>query len=158
MQPIHLMDSAIEALERRMSAMPPVAAMQVRVEGLAEHGGLCLHAPLAANVNDKGCAFGGSLAGLMTLACWGSVTLALERAGLGAAEVFVQDSSIEYLTPLYEDLRAEARLEPGQGWTGLVRAFRERGRARARLAASIRSRDGTLAARLDGRFVALARS
>ena len=29
---------------------------------------LSLHAPLAANFNDKGCAFGGSLTSLMTLA------------------------------------------------------------------------------------------
>jgi len=30
----------------------------------------------SANVNDKDCAFGGSLASLMTLACWSWLTLA----------------------------------------------------------------------------------
>ncbi len=41
---------------------------------------LTLAVPLAPNINDKGCAFGGSLTSLMTLASWGVVELALARA------------------------------------------------------------------------------
>ena len=73
-----------------------------------------LHAPLDANVNDKGCAFGGSLAGVMTLAGWGLLTLKLEEAGL-EGEVYVADSQLRYLKPLYADLQAEARLPEKSG-------------------------------------------
>ena len=54
-----------------LSQIPLTRAMQLRV---VDYDGstLRLAAPLAPNVNDKGCAFGGSLASLLTLACWGS--------------------------------------------------------------------------------------
>ena len=57
----------LDALGRLLAGMPPVAAMAIRVAGY-EGTRLRLRAPLAANVNDKDCAFGGSLASLMTLA------------------------------------------------------------------------------------------
>ena len=52
--------------------IPLARAMALRV---ARHDGaeLELTAPLAANINDKGFAFGGSMASLMTLAGWGLV-------------------------------------------------------------------------------------
>ena len=49
------------ALQADYQAMPPVAAMQLRIAGF-DGDALRLEAPLAAHVNDKGCAFGGSLA------------------------------------------------------------------------------------------------
>lgn len=135
--------------------MPPVRAMQVEIARYEPGLGLSLSAPLSANVNDKGCAFGGSLNGLLTLACWGSATLALDLAGFSEAEVYVQDSTTRYLAPLYGDLLATARLEEGGDWEGFLRSFAERGRARARVLAEVRCADGQLAASLSGRFVAL---
>ena len=134
--------------------MPPVRAMQLEVGDLDEQG-MVLRAPLAANVNDKGCAFGGSLAGLMTLAAWAHASAILDARGFGDAEVYVQDSQVRYLLPLYADLEARAWLDPEQNWTDFVRAFAERGRARARLNAEIRCPDGRVAAAFEGRFVAL---
>src|SRR5690606_24608867 len=62
--------SALDALQAQLLAMPPARAMQLRITaGHADR--LRLEAPLAANVNDKGTAFGGSLVSLMTLAAWG---------------------------------------------------------------------------------------
>ena len=49
--------------------MPPVKAMGIELRGFSGDR-LQLSAPLAANVNDKGNAFGGSLASAMTLAGW----------------------------------------------------------------------------------------
>jgi thioesterase domain-containing protein len=141
-------------LQRKLDGMPPVRAMELRVQDF-DAVGLRLAAPLAANINDKGCAFGGSLAGVMTLACWGSASLALDLNGFPEAEVYVQDSQVRYLAPLYDDLVAEARLEDGQQWDDFVRAYRERGKARATLHAEIRCPDGRIAASLSGRFVAL---
>lgn len=150
-----LFPDSLVRLQNRLDLMPPVRAMELKVAGYAPSGGLSLAAPLSANVNDKGCAFGGSLSGLMTLACWGSASLALDLAGCADAEVYVQDSRVQYLAPLYEDLLATACLADGGRWEDFVRAFRERGKARAVLAAEVRCADGRVAASLGGRFVAL---
>lgn len=152
---IALADSpALQALAAHYDSMPPVRAMRLRI---LDYDGdtLRLHAPLAANVNDKGCAFGGSLAGLMTLAGWGLATLRLGDAG-HRAEVYVADSHVRYLAPLYADLVAEARLGEGQSWADFVAAFAARGRARVTLDMRIRLPDGRDAATLQGRYAALA--
>jgi len=143
----------LDELNAHYDAMPPVAAMQVRA--VAWDGErLALHAPLAANVNDKGCAFGGSLAGVMTLAGWGLVTLRLAAAGL-KAEVFVADSQVRYLKPLYADLEAEARLAPDTDWDAVLRAFHERGRGRATVHARVLGPGDEPVADLSARFAAL---
>jgi len=144
----------LQRLEDKLRRMPPVRAMALRVEGFDEDG-LRLAAPLSENLNDKGCAFGGSLASLMTLACWGSASLTLDLHGFPDAEVFVQDSHVRYLAPLYDDLMAQGRRAEGVEWEDFVRAYRERGKARATLQAVICCADGRIAASLSGRFVAL---
>ncbi|HEX5694397.1 MAG TPA: YiiD C-terminal domain-containing protein, partial [Arenimonas sp.] len=143
----------LERLNAHYQAMPPVAAMRIRATGF-DGDCLRLHAPLDANLNDKGCAFGGSLAGLMTLGGWGLLTLKLAAAGLDA-EVYVADSQLRYLKPLYADLLAEARLDPGTDWDNVLRTFRERGRARAIVQAVVRGPDGGPVADLGGRFALL---
>lgn len=143
----------LEALNAHLAGMPPVAAMQVRAVAF-DGERLQLQAPLAANVNDKGCAFGGSMSGLMTLAGWGLLTLKMESAGL-PAEVYVADSHVRYLKPLYADLHGEARLEPDVDWDAFLRSFRERGRARAGVLATLCGPDGAVVAELSGRFAAL---
>ncbi len=143
----------LEKLNAHYRAMPPVAAMGIRA---VEFDGdtLRLHAPLDANVNDKDCAFGGSLAGIMTLAGWGLLTLKLEAAGL-PADVYVADSHVRYLKPLFADLQAEAWLDPEVDWSAVLRAYRERGRARAAIQASVIGPDGVVVSELSGRFAAL---
>src|SRR6476659_2558558 len=95
-------------LDAHYRAMPTVAAMGIGIAGY-DCECLRLHAPLARHVNDKGCAFGGSMASLMTLAGWGLFTLRLRAVALDA-EVFVADSSVKYRAPLFADLQATARL------------------------------------------------
>lgn len=138
-------------LQSVLDAMPPVAAMGIRIAGY-ENGVLHMRAPLAANVNDKGNAFGGSLASTMTLACWALVSLQLELAGFDA-EVYVADSSIRYRAPVYGDLRATARVAEDESWGVFLSTFAKRGRARISVQAGLE--DG--AADLGGRFVALAK-
>lgn len=143
-------DAALRALSRHYDAMPPVRAMGVEV--LDYDGGvLRLRAPLAANVNDKACAFGGSLCGLMTLAGWGLATLRMGEAG-HAPDVFVADSEVRYLAPLFGDLVAEARLAPGQSWDAVLASFAERGRARVTLQATVPLPHGGVACTLSGRY------
>lgn len=148
-------DPALAWLDAHYRAMPPVAAMDVAIDGY-DGDSLHLRAPLARHVNDKGCAFGGSMASLMTLAGWGLFTLQLRAAALDA-EVFVADSSVKYRQPLYADLVVEAWRAGDERWEDALEALRTRGRARMFLAACVRLPDGTVAAESRARFVALAK-
>ena len=136
--------------------MPPVAAMQVEIAGYDGHRQQ-LRAPLALHVNDKGCAFGGSLASMMTLASWGLVSLHVEAAGL-QAEVYVADSQIRYLAPLFGDLEVQAELAPESNWPGFIATLRERGRARTGVVARALLPDGGVATEFTARYVAIAKS
>ena len=145
------LEEALQELREYCRGMPPVAAMQVEVEGMRGDA-LRLTAPLSANVNDKGNAFGGSLTSLMTVAGWGLVTLKLRVAGL-KAEVYVADSQIRYLAPLYDDLVAEAVFAEGQAWDLFVDTLVQR----VHLDARVLLPEGGLATTLSGRYVAIAK-
>ncbi len=149
------LDEVLQSLREYCASMPPVAAMRIEVAG---YDGECLslRAPLAANVNDKGSAFGGSLTSLMTLAGWGLVTLQLQLRGL-SAEVYVADSAIRYLAPLRDELRAQARLGEGEAWDAFFATLAARGRARVQVEAEVALPDGGAATTLNGRFVAIVR-
>lgn len=148
--------AALAALIRHLEAMPPVAALQPRLLDW-QPGRVRLGAPLQANINDKGCAFGGSLTSLMTLAGWGLVTLTLERAGLHA-DVFVADSQVRYLRPVFEDLDAQAQFEDPALADTLLHGLRTQGRGQAMVQAQVRLADGRSAATFSGRYVAIART
>ncbi len=142
----------LRALETQLLAMPPVAALGLRV---GDHDdGLRLHAPLAANINDKGCAFGGSLTSLMTLAGWGLIVLRLAEAGI-EADVYVADSEVRYRAPLYADLDAGAALAAGESWDTFLEALRTRGRARIAIDAAVTLPEGGVAAESRARYAAI---
>ena len=115
-----------------------------------------LHAPLAPNVNDKGCAFGGSLVSVMTLACWSLIRLAVEQAGEDC-DIYVQDSTVRYLAPVWNDFSADARLADGQSWPAFFKALQARGKSRLSAHCEILLADGSIASTLEARFVALRR-
>ena len=115
-----------------------------------------MRAPLAPNINDKGCAFGGSLASVMTLAGWALVRLAVDEALL-PSDIYVQDSTIRYLAPVWGDLRAHARLDADDSFATFLDALRARGKARLTVQVVVTADDGSAATTLSARFVALAR-
>jgi thioesterase domain-containing protein len=139
-----------------LDGIPLAQAMQVR---LAEFDGerLVMTAPLSPNINDKACAFGGSLVTLMTLACWSLVETMLRRRG-SDCDVFVADSTVRYLDPVWTDLRAEARLAPGARWTSFFAMLDGKGRARADFTCIVPGEDGKPLASMDARFVAKRRA
>jgi thioesterase domain-containing protein len=143
-------------LERSVLAeIPLTRAMQL---SLRDYDGerLTLAAPLAPNVNDKGCAFGGSLVSVMTLAGWGLVVLRLRQIGV-ACDVYVQDSMVRYLAPMWSDFVAQAQLSGGESWDAFAAMLRQKGRARAVVDCRIPLADGGDACTMQGRFVAVAR-
>ncbi|MBA8887688.1 thioesterase domain-containing protein [Dokdonella fugitiva] len=151
---MHAPPAALATLRAEIDRIPLTRAMGLAVEGF-DGDALTLAAPLAPNVNDKGCAFGGSLASLMTLAGWGLLELALEARALHA-DIYVQDSSIRYIAPVWHDFRAIAAAAPGESLDAFAAALAERGKARLRVHCRVPLPDGGDAATLDARFVALA--
>jgi len=147
--------SSLLVLQQVLDSMPPVRAMQLQLEGYAD-GHLQLTAPLAANVNDKGNAFGGSLASALTLAGWALVTLRLRLAGHDA-EVYVADSQLRYRAPVYGDLHAQAEVAADSDWDTFLATFLQRGKARIGVSAFQPGSDGKTAAEFNGRFVAFAK-
>jgi len=144
------------ALERDILADIPLArALQLVVESY-DGTSLTLAAPLAPNVNDKGCAFGGSLVSLMTLAGWGLVKLALDRHGK-PCDIYVQDSDVRYLAPVWNDFVAIARLVDRESFLSMFETLAARGRARTRVRCVVPLPDGSAAATLEARFVAIER-
>ena len=153
------MANEADLLDRLMAhyrAMPPVAALQPAIAG-SDARSLCLQAPLAANVNDKGCAFGGSLVSLMTIAAWGLVFLELAQAGI-EADIFVADSRVRYLKPVFEDIVVEAGFDDPSERATLVGTLRRQGRASIRLKSESMLADGGVAASFVGRYVAIVRT
>lgn len=132
--------------------IPLADAMDLQLDGETDDM-LCLRAPLPPNINDKGCAFGGSLVSLMTLSGWALVELGLRRRGEDC-DVFVAESSVRYLAPLWQDFRSESRLAEEADWDTFLRTLDSRGRARIEVASVILGSEGQPAATLSARFVA----
>ncbi len=146
---------AAELQQSILTEIPLTRAMQLT---LRDYDGdtLTLAAPLAPNVNDKGCAFGGSLVSMLTLAGWGLVVLKLRSLDRDC-DVFVQDSQVRYLAPVWSDFAATARLGDGESWDEFIATLQQRGRARAAVECRVPLDDGRDACTLQARFVAIAR-
>ena len=150
------MPSSRAALERHLDTIPMVRAMQVAL-GEMHPEAVRLHAPLAPNLNDKGCAFGGSLVSLMTLAGWALVTARLHDAGFAETEVFVADSEVKYKAPLWDDLIAEVVAAEGESLEDFVAAFAQKGKARITVEARVPLPDGGVATSMRARYAAFAK-
>lgn len=133
--------------------IPMAHAMQLGISAW-DGESLRMSAPLMPNVNDKGCAFGGSLVSVMTLACWSLIKLATEEAG-EPCDIYVQDSTVRYLSPVWNDFDAHSRLSPNQSWQSFFSTLHARGKARLCANCEIHLADGSVAASLSARFVAL---
>lgn len=142
------MDSAAR-LERYMHThIPLVEQMQVRVVS-ADATGLRLTAPLAPNINHEKTAFGGSLASLMTLACWGYLWLLLEEQK--DLHIVVKDAQLDYLKPVTSTLDAHCTPPPAEELQKFLDTLARRGKARLTLKAET-LQDGVAAARYTGSF------
>jgi thioesterase domain-containing protein len=153
MPTVHANDLATAFEQQLLADIPLARAMQLRVARWDE-GKLSLAAPLAPNINDKGCAFGGSLTSLMTLVGWGLIVLKLQSLGRDC-DIYVQDSMVRYQAPVWSDFTAEAQLAEGESWDAFLAMLEQRGRARLRVVCRVPLDDGSAAATLEARFVAI---
>jgi thioesterase domain-containing protein len=132
--------------------IPLARAMSLDITKLTDEH-VVLHAPLAPNINDKGCAFGGSIGALLTLAGWGLLTASMQRTAI-KCEIYIQDSTLKYLKPAWQALDAHARIVSSE-LDSFVAQFRAKGRARIEVLSELYSGD-VRAATMQARYVALA--
>ncbi len=127
--------------------IPLTRAMQVRVASDDERQ-LTLTAPLAANHNHLGTAFGGSLASLAMLTGYALLWLEL---GDRDAHIVIGESTLQFRRPVRGELRAICR-RPGD-LAGFREAFAAKGKARLKLEVEIKS-EGETAVAFTGTYVA----
>jgi thioesterase domain-containing protein len=130
--------------------IPLTRAMGVKVESW-DGMELKLTAPLTLNHNHLGTAFGGSLSTLATLAGYGMLWLLLDDPD---THVVIRDSAIRFRKPVKGDLHAVCRRPEETTWASFINEFRQKGKARLRLAVTIEE-DGAEAVAFEGTFVAM---
>jgi thioesterase domain-containing protein len=89
----------------------------------------------------------------MTLAGWGVVELALRQRGEDC-DVYVGESTVRYLEPVWGDFQAEARLAEGADWDTFFSTLSARNRARIAVRCQVPGENGKPAATLEAQFVA----
>jgi thioesterase domain-containing protein len=129
--------------------IPLTRAMALRVEAY-DGAQLVLTAPLAANHNHLGTAFGGSLAAMAMVAGYGLVWLML---GQREGHVVVRDANINFRRPVRGILRAVCRRPDDATVAEFQAKFATERKARLRLEVSI-EQDDRVAVHFEGTFVA----
>jgi thioesterase domain-containing protein len=124
--------------------------MGVRVESYDVER-LVLCAPLAANVNHLGTAFGGSLNALAVLSGYGLLWLELRDT---ECHIVIRESSISYERPVRGELRAVCVRPAEDALEQFKQTFHQKGKARIALSATIED-EGVPAVHFKGTFVAL---
>ena len=128
--------------------IPITRAMGVRVVANDENG-FVIEAPVALNSNHLRTAFGGSINAVATLAAYGLLWLELRQP---AAHIVVAESSIRFLRPVRETIRAVCLRPAPAEWAAFQTRFIETGKARINLRVSV-VEAGQTAAAFEGTFV-----
>jgi thioesterase domain-containing protein len=140
----------VELTKQMHEQIPLSKAMQIRVEKSSQKS-VVVVAPLLPNINHKKTAFGGSVHSAAVLACWALVTEAVKD--LDIDYVVIQDSKIDYVSPVTEDFTAESAWASLDDREKFLTTLEKRGAARAKLSAEVRTSKG-VCAKLEGRFAA----
>lgn len=133
--------------------IPLSRAMEIRViENSTTR--LVLEAPLAANINHVGTAFGGSLHALPTLACYSTLWAIMREAGTDG-HVVVKHSEASYRSPVKGRLRAICLRPPQPVVTRFLEDLRRNKKARMELEAMVEGDAEKPAVEFHGTFVAI---
>ena len=153
---MHTTEFGKDYLQKRILAEFALARhLGVAVEA-ADDAGVVLTAPLGANANYKGTAFGGSLFSVAVLTGWAWVTRYLAVNDL-AADAVIQESTVRYRSPVHGTLRATLLTPPAPHIEKFRKMLVRAGRGRIRLRVDIHYGDA-LATEFDGVYAAAARS
>src|SRR2546423_11778166 len=140
----------LRAAEKFLHEQIPITrAMGVRIVANDENG-FVIEAPVALNSNHLRTAFGGSINAVATLAAYGFLWLELNET---AAHVVVAESSIRFLRPVRETIRAICLRPAAEELTAFRSQFTAKGKARIALRVNV-IEAGETAAEFEGIFVA----
>ena len=131
--------------------IPLTRAMGVRVVADDEQS-FIVEAPVALNYNHLHTAFGGSINAVATLAGYGLLWMELRDK---AAHLVIAQSSIRFLQPIRETIRAACAKPDAQHLEAFHATLRAKGKARITLCVRVEE-DGNVAAEFQATFVALA--
>jgi thioesterase domain-containing protein len=115
-----------------------------------DENGVAVEAPVALNSNHLRTAFGGSINAVATLAAYGLLWLELDNP---AVHVVVAESSIRFLRPVRETIRAVCARPGPDEWKAFRAEFESAGKARLKLCVKVVEAEQT-AAEFEGTFVA----
>ncbi len=152
-------NSFVTRLQNEIDQTIPLVRALAPVVSQASDGIVSFRTPLAPNINDKGCAFGGSLASLMTLACWSVLRVETWAQDL-PAEIFVHTSKIVYRAPIWGDFLVRASATPA-ALASFVDTLKTANKAALILHAEVYAIDahghatGECTATLEARFVGM---
>ncbi len=130
--------------------IPLTRAIGVRVS-TDEGGAFVVTAPVALNYNHLHTAFGGSINAVATLAGYGLLWMQLRGE---AAHVVVAESSIRFLRPVRETIRAVCANPDPRQLEAFHATLRENGKAKMTLHVRVEEH-GRVAAEFQGTFVAV---
>ena len=131
--------------------IPITRAMGLRVVANDENG-FVVEAPVALNSNHLRTAFGGSINAVATLAAYGFLWVELNEA---AVHVVVAQSSIRFLRPIRETIRAVCLRPTADALEAFRAQFAAKRKARIALRVNV-IEAGEIAAEFEGQFVARA--
>lgn len=147
------MSNSLRDMESYLHEHIPITAhFGVEVTAFGD-GSIRLRAPLAANINHRDTAFGGSLSSLGILAGWGLIHFALQQRGL-PSRIVIQSSRMDFLAPGDADFEATAALPDAVGWERFCTMLEKKGRARLTLP-SVVTIGSTMVASHEGVYVAI---
>jgi thioesterase domain-containing protein len=129
--------------------IPITRAMGLRVVA-SDEDDFTVEAPVALNSNHLRTAFGGSINAVATLAAYGFLWLELNDAN---AHVVVAESSIRFLRPVRETIRAVCLQPATDELAAFHSEFAAKGKGRISLRVKV-TEAGERAAEFEGRFVA----
>lgn len=146
---------SVEIQNYMLRNIPLVNAMGFCVDSVDLDRGVCLRAPLAANINDKQIAFGGSINTLAILSCWAWVFAQVDSRS-AQADIVIAESQCKFLLPIGTDFKAKSSLSTETvSWDELFESYFKKGKARITITSQVLDSAGRVAAQFQGRFVLL---
>lgn len=143
----------LEAFRQLIKHEIPLSnAMQLEILDYQDNC-LSARAPLDPNINDKGSAFGGSQAALMTLVAWGVVWLETRKAGLDC-DIVIHKGEITWLRPLRDEILIQCQLPDADTIKLFKQTYTNKGKAALDL--YVTTSDGeNITSEFNCRYVAL---
>lgn len=145
---------ALDRLEQLITEKMPITQHLQFSLSAGEGNEIIASAPLHANLNHMGSAFGGSISMLTTLTGWAMVHTLLDEMR-HQAQILIQEGDIEYLQPIREDLRVICERPDASAVERFQQMLDRWGRARLELQCKVYEA-GERAVTFIGQYVALA--